>query len=129
MPHARIGEALRALVFEREPGVELHQVLDRYYAPDNTHRTNGKALNRGERAEMVAHVRNQVTGGTVTVLNEVSDGATYAERYVFHIDLANGTAQDRGLRFSVPSRRTAASSSPPCHPTRWSGCCLTRREL
>lgn len=34
MSHARISEALRALVFE--PNLEVHQALDRYYAPDYT---------------------------------------------------------------------------------------------
>lgn len=95
MVQARISEALKALVFEPEPGVELHAVLDRYYAPDYTHRSDGKTLNREEFAEMVARIRSQVTAGTVAVLDEVSDGSTYAERHVFHIEMANGSAQDR----------------------------------
>lgn len=44
MNHTRISEALQALVFEPEAGVELHQVLDRYYAPDYTHRSDGNTL-------------------------------------------------------------------------------------
>lgn len=95
MNYARISEALTALVFEPDDGVELHQVLDRYYAPDYTHRSDGKTQNREQFAEMVARVRSQVTGGVVTVLDELRDGATYAERHVFRVTLNNGTTQHR----------------------------------
>jgi hypothetical protein len=95
MDFVRISDALRALVFEPDPGVELDQVLDRYYAPDFTYRADGKMLDRGEFAEMVARVRSQVAEGTVTVLDELRDGAAYAERHVFHITLKNGDSQDR----------------------------------
>ena len=95
MNRTRISEALRALILEPEPGLELQQVLDQYYAPGYTHRSDGKTLNRGMFAEMVARVRSQVTEGTVTVLDELHDGSNYAERHVFHIALKNGSAQDR----------------------------------
>ncbi|MEE4540635.1 nuclear transport factor 2 family protein [Streptomyces sp. V4-01] len=95
MPHVHIGEALRALVFEPDPGEELPQVLDRYYAPDYTHRSDGKTLNREEFAGMVARIRSQVANGTVTVLDELRDGSAYAERHVFHITLENGSTQSR----------------------------------
>ena len=97
MTHARISEALRALVFEPAPGVELHQVLDRYYSPDYTHRSDGKTLSRDEFAEMVDRVRSQVTEGTVTVLDELRDGPAYAERHVFRITLKNGLTQHREI--------------------------------
>ncbi|WP_121715817.1 nuclear transport factor 2 family protein [Streptomyces sp. E5N91] len=93
--YARISEALRALVFEPDPGVGLSQVLDRYYAPDYTHRSDGKTLNRDEFTQMVEGIRSQVAGGTVTVLDELRDGSSYAERHVFHITLKNGVAQHR----------------------------------
>jgi hypothetical protein len=93
--YARISEALRALVFEPDPGVGLNEVLDRYYAPDYTHRGDGKTLNRDEFTEMVEHIRSQVTGGTVTVLDEFRDGSAYAERHVFHITLKDGATQHR----------------------------------
>ncbi|MEU5844894.1 nuclear transport factor 2 family protein [Saccharopolyspora shandongensis] len=95
MNHARISEALRALVFE--PDLELHQALDQYYAPDYTHRSDGKTLDRDEFAEMVGRIRSQVAEGTVTVLDELRDGATYAERHVFHITLADGSTQHREI--------------------------------
>jgi hypothetical protein len=95
MNDVRISDALRALVFEPDPGAELDQVLDRYYAPDFTLRTDGKTLNRDEFAEMVARVRSQVAEGSVTVLDELRDGSAYAERHVFHLVLSNGTTVDR----------------------------------
>jgi hypothetical protein len=95
MDYVRISDALRALVLEPDANEDLNQVLDRYYAPDYTHRTDGKTLNRTEFAEMAAGARGQVAAGTVTVLDELRDGATYAERHVFHVTLKNGATQDR----------------------------------
>lgn len=95
MNYARISEALRALVFEPDARAELDQVLDRYYAPDYTHRSEGKTLNRDEFAKMVARVRSQVAEGTVTVLDELRDGPAYAERHVFRIALKDGSVQNR----------------------------------
>jgi hypothetical protein len=95
MTYARISDALRDLVLEPDSCAEPDQVLDRYYAPDYTHRTDGKTVDRGEFAEMVARARSQVAEGTVTVLEELRDGSAYAERHVFHITLKNGATQDR----------------------------------
>jgi hypothetical protein len=95
MTYARISDALRALVLEPDSATDLDQVLDRYYAPDFTFHADGKTLDRDEFATMVAQARSQVTGGTVTVLDELRDGSEYAERHVFHITLKNGTTQDR----------------------------------
>jgi len=93
--YARISDALRDLLFEPDSGADLAEVLDRYYTPDFTHRTDGKTVNRHEFAELVAGVRNQVAKGSVTVLDELRDGSTYAERHVFHIALKSGVTQDR----------------------------------
>jgi hypothetical protein len=95
MNYVRISDALRALLFEPDSGAELAQVLDRYYAPDFTYRSDGKTLDRHEFAEMVARVRSQVAEGTVTVLDELRDGTAYAERHVYHITLKDGATQDR----------------------------------
>jgi hypothetical protein len=97
MSHARISEALRALVFAPEPGVELDQVLDRFYAPDYTHRSDGQTIDRAEFAAMVARVRGQVAGGSVTVVDELRDGSAYAERHRFHLVLADGSTQDQEI--------------------------------
>lgn len=97
MSHARISEALRALVFDPEPGLTLDQVLDRYYAPEYTHRSDGKTLARDAFAEMVARTRGQVAEGTVTVLDELRDGDTYAERHVFRLTLKDGSTQHREI--------------------------------
>jgi hypothetical protein len=95
MKYARISDALSALLFEPDSGTELDQVLDRYYAPDYTYRTDGKTLDRDEFTELVARARSQVAEGAVTVLDELRDGSAYAERHVFHITLKDGTTQDR----------------------------------
>jgi hypothetical protein len=95
MNYVHISDALKALLFEPGSGEKLDQVLDRYYAPDFTYRTDGKTLDRNEFAEMVARVRSQVAEGRVTVLDEFRDGSAYAERHVYHITLKNGATQDR----------------------------------
>lgn len=97
MNHARISEALRALVFEPDRDIDLHQVLDRYYAPDYTHRSDGTTLSRDEFAQMVARARGQVIGGAVTVLDELTDGSAYAERHVFSITMHDGSTQSREI--------------------------------
>ncbi|MFG2306314.1 nuclear transport factor 2 family protein [Actinacidiphila glaucinigra] len=95
IPRARVSEALRALVFEPEPGVALDEVLDRYYAPEYTHRNNGVVLTREQFAAMVAGLRSRITGGTLTVLDEVCDGTTYAERHTYRVTLADGSTLHR----------------------------------
>ncbi|MEU8379927.1 hypothetical protein [Streptosporangium sp. NPDC048865] len=93
--HARISEALRDLVFE--PRLELDEALDKYYAPGYTHRSDGTSLDRAEFAEMVARTRSRIAGGTVTVLDELRDGSTYAERHVFEITMVDGSTQRREI--------------------------------
>ncbi|MFD3454446.1 nuclear transport factor 2 family protein [Streptomyces sp. NPDC058691] len=95
MTHARISEALRALVFD--PELPLDEALDTYYAPDYTHRSDGRTMNRAEFAAMVARSRTGITKGTVTVLDELRDGSSYAERHVFEITLADGSTQHREI--------------------------------
>jgi len=95
MNYARISDALRDLLLEPDSGADLAEVLDRYYAPDFTYRTDRKTLDRSEFAELVAGARTQVAKGSVTVLDELRDGSTYAERHVFHVALKNGATQDR----------------------------------
>jgi len=95
MNYARISDALSALVFEPDSGADLGQILDQYYAPDYTHRADGKTVDRAEFAEMVARSRSQVAEGAVTVLDELRDGSAYAERHVLHITLRNGAVQNR----------------------------------
>jgi len=95
MKYVRISDALRALLFEPGSGAGLEQVLDRNYSPDFTFRADGKTLDRGEFAAMAARARSQVAGGAVTVLDELRDGSSYAERHVYHVTLKNGATQDR----------------------------------
>lgn len=95
MTHARISEALRALVFE--PRLPLDEALDTYYAPDYTHRSDGTTMDRPEFAAMVARTRAGITQGTVTVLDELREGSVYAERHVFEITLADGSTQHREI--------------------------------
>ncbi|MEU2288357.1 nuclear transport factor 2 family protein [Streptomyces sp. NPDC013178] len=95
MSHARISEALNALVFKPTPGVELAEVLNQYYSPDYTHRADGRRLDFGAFTQMVAGIRDQVVAGEVTVLDELRDGSTYAERHAYRITLKNGVTQHK----------------------------------
>ncbi|MET7670526.1 hypothetical protein [Micromonospora luteifusca] len=89
----RISDALRAVAFE--PKRDLTEALDQFYAPDYTHRSDGKTVDRAEFVEMVARVRAQIVSGTVTVLDELRDGPHYAERHVFEITMADGSTAKR----------------------------------
>ncbi|MGQ5261190.1 hypothetical protein ACTWLT_10580 [Micromonospora sp. ZYX-F-536] len=95
MNQVRISDALRQVAFE--PTLDVNEALDRFYAPDYTHRSDGKTLDRAEFAEMVARVRSQIVSGTVTVLDELRDGSRYAERHVFEITMADGSTARREI--------------------------------
>ncbi|MCS5717780.1 hypothetical protein N1027_06485 [Herbiconiux sp. CPCC 205763] len=97
MSNARISAALDDLVFNPEQGVALQQVIDRYYAPDYTHRSDGKTLDREEFTEMVARTRDQVASGSVRVIDELRVGDSYAERHVLDLTLNNGSTQHREI--------------------------------
>ncbi|TDD39354.1 nuclear transport factor 2 family protein [Nonomuraea terrae] len=61
------------------------------------HRSDGKSLSRAQSAEMVAGIRSRTAGGTVTVLDELRDGSTYAERHVFEITMLDGSTLKREI--------------------------------
>ncbi|MET8202871.1 hypothetical protein [Micromonospora taraxaci] len=95
MTPVRISDALRAVAFE--PTRDLNEALDEFYAPDYTHRSDGKTVDRVEFAEMVTRVRAQIVSGTVTVLDELREGLHYAERHVFEITMADGSTAKREI--------------------------------
>jgi hypothetical protein len=91
----RITDALRDLVFEPDPHVSVGEVLDRYFAAGYTHRADGSTLSRAEFEAMVVENRVRIIRGSAVVLDELRDGSTYAERHRFHIELEDGSVQDR----------------------------------
>ncbi|MEU5903405.1 hypothetical protein [Micromonospora sp. NPDC047527] len=95
MTQVRISDALRAVAFE--PTRDLTEALDEFYAPDYTHRSDGKTINRAEFAQMVTEVRGQIVSATVTVLDEQRDGLHYAERHVFEITMVDGSTAKREI--------------------------------
>ena len=95
MTRLRISDAIRDTAFA--PTGDLSETLDRYYAPDYTHRNDGKTMNRAEFAEMVACYRDRISKGEVTVLEEIYDGERYAERHVYDVVLTDGTTINREL--------------------------------
>jgi hypothetical protein len=95
MWHARISEAVRELALE--PTLPFEEALDKYYAPEYQHRNDGETLDRAGFAAMVAGFRDRIASGTVTVLDELRDGSTYAERHVYDVTLTDGTRIHREL--------------------------------
>ncbi|GAA1872472.1 hypothetical protein [Asanoa iriomotensis] len=95
MWHARISEAVRELAFE--PTLPFEEALDRFYAPDYEHRNDGEVLDRAGFAAMVAGMRDQIASGTVTVLDELRAGSTYAERHVYDVTMKDGSRLHREL--------------------------------
>jgi hypothetical protein len=97
MSYARISDAVRDLAFEPEPDQDA--TLDRYYAPDYTHHADGRTLDRAGFAAMVAGMRDRIVRGTVTVLDEVRSGSTYAERHRYDATLTDGSELHREIYF------------------------------
>jgi hypothetical protein len=97
MTYARICDAVRELAFQ--PTLPPAEALDRYYTPDYTHRADGKVLDRAGFAEMVAGLRSRIVRGTVTVLDEVRNGSTYAERHVYNVTMSDGSELHREIYF------------------------------
>ncbi|MFG1863365.1 hypothetical protein [Microbispora bryophytorum] len=97
MTFARISDAIRDVAFE--PRLDLHEALDKYYAPDYIHRGDGRVLDRAGFADMVAGIRSRVVEGTVTVLDELYDGSRYAERHRYTMTLTDGTIINREIYF------------------------------
>ncbi|TDC34374.1 nuclear transport factor 2 family protein [Micromonospora sp. 15K316] len=91
----RLSDALNELALA--PTRALDDALDAYYAPDYTHRSDGKTLDRAEFTQLVAGMRDRVVSGTVTVLDEIRHGTTYAERHVYEITMTDGTTARREI--------------------------------
>lgn len=91
----RISDALRDLVFEADPNEDVHDVLDRYYHPDYTHRSDGVVMDRAAFVAMVVASRAGIVRGGAVVVDELRDGRTYAERHRFHVEFTDGTTADR----------------------------------
>ncbi|MEV6371204.1 nuclear transport factor 2 family protein [Micromonospora musae] len=90
-----LSDALNELALA--PTRALDEALDAYYAPDYTHRSDGRTLDRAGFAQMVAGMRERVVSGTVTVLDEFRDGSAYAERHVYEITMADGSTIRREI--------------------------------
>ena len=95
--YARICDAVRDLALE--PTLSTAEALDRYYTPDYTHRTDGKVLDRAAFAEFVAGLRGRIARGAITVLDEVRNGSTYAERHVYDVTMTDGSRLHREIYF------------------------------
>ncbi|MFF5083604.1 hypothetical protein ACFY36_41700 [Actinoplanes sp. NPDC000266] len=91
----RISDALRDVALE--PRTDLAAALDRYYSPTYVHRSDGKVMDRQAFAAMAAGLRDRVTGGTVTVLDELTDGRHYAERHVYEVTMTDGATLKREI--------------------------------
>ncbi|MGW5556504.1 hypothetical protein ACWER9_04660 [Micromonospora sp. NPDC003944] len=97
MTPVRISDAIRDVAFE--PRLGLEEALDKYYAPDLIHTGDGRTRDRAAFAEMVAGIRSKVVEGTVTVLDELYDGLTYAERHRYTMTMTDGTVVNREMYY------------------------------
>jgi hypothetical protein len=95
MTPVRISDAIRAVAFE--PSLTVEQAVDQYYAPDFTHQSDGRTLDRAGFLQMVTGIRSRVAEGEVTVLDEFFEGANYAERHRYRMTLTDGTTVHREM--------------------------------
>ena len=83
-----IANALRDLL-DRE--VPLNVAVDRHFAESYRQRTNGQWDDRGQFVTHIAHLRTIVDTIELTVLEELVEGAVYAERHVADMKKKDGT--------------------------------------
>lgn len=75
-------------LFDRQLPVE--EALDRHFAPGFRQRTNGDWEDRPAVLARIAELREIAEHVTVTVLDELADGARYAERHVVDLVRRDG---------------------------------------
>ncbi|MEO3928412.1 hypothetical protein ABGB07_31745 [Micromonosporaceae bacterium B7E4] len=97
MTPVRISDAIRDVAFA--PRLDLHEALDKYYAPGLVHNSDGRTRDREGFAEMWAGIRGRVAVGEVTVLDELYDGSHYAERHRYKMTLTDGTVVHREIYY------------------------------
>ncbi|SEM08833.1 nuclear transport factor 2 family protein [Streptacidiphilus jiangxiensis] len=90
MPRTDITTALTDLLFT--PGLDLDTAVDRHFAPDYRQRTDGRWDDRGQFLTHIAHLRDVVAHGSVTVHDELADGDRYADRHTVHVTKKDGSA-------------------------------------
>ncbi len=78
-----LSQALADLL--QNPDLSVEEAADRHISPDFRQRTNGQWDDRAGFLARIADLRGETRHVTVTVLDELRDGARYAERHV--IDL------------------------------------------
>lgn len=69
----------------------LETAVSRHFADKYRQRTNGAWDDRGQFMTHIAHLRTFVDTAEVTVLEEMIDGASYAERHIVDITKRDGT--------------------------------------
>jgi hypothetical protein len=92
-PTFRIVPVVEALMDRR--GEDVDAVMDRYFSPTYRARVDGVLTDRASFAERVRGIRSMLadTGSvTVTLEDEVADGAAYASRYVLEVSTPERSA-------------------------------------
>jgi hypothetical protein len=83
-----IASALTDLLLT--PGLDLHEAIDRHFSPDYRQRTDGRWDDRSQFTAHIAHLREVVAGGSVTVHDELRDGDRYADRHTVEVVKTDG---------------------------------------
>jgi hypothetical protein len=69
----------------------LDVAIDKHFSADYRQRTDGVWSNRAEFAEHIAHLRALTASTVVTVLDELSDGSSYADRHIVNVTKRDGS--------------------------------------
>jgi hypothetical protein len=89
MNRTGISAALTDLLFT--PGLDLHEAVDRHFAPDYRQRTDGRWDERADFLAHIAHLRTLVAEGSVEVHDELYDGVRYADRHTVRVTKKDGS--------------------------------------
>lgn len=86
---ADIAAALTALLNNRNSSVD--ETIGRYFVDDYRQKTDGVWSDRAQFADHITHLRGIVAQAEVRVLDELVQGAAYADRHEVHVTKADGT--------------------------------------
>ena len=89
MQHVRISDALRELTLDSE--TDIDEVADKYYVPEFIYYSSGKRKTRAQFLELARDARCGIAEGSISVLDEFRDGASYAERHRLEATGKDGT--------------------------------------
>jgi hypothetical protein len=78
-----------------ERGTPVEEVMARHFVPAYRQRTDGTWAEWPEVARNLTRIRTAIRSVEIEILDELTDGRTYADRHVLTVEMTDGTSQVR----------------------------------